>query len=101
MESLPSTLFSPEARQQQPRSGVVVTHRTRPVKPNARHCPHCSKIAWRTWELAMKRVEKLKASSRAKKPDTLDAYKCPVGLGWHVGHNWKLRWNSLGSEEHK
>jgi hypothetical protein len=48
----------------------------------------------------MKRVEKLKASSRAKKPDTLDVYQCPSGLGWHVGHNWKLRWNSLGSEEH-
>jgi len=46
----------------------------------------------------MKRIEKLKRSSRAKKPDTLDVYQCPSGLG--VGHNWKLRWNSLGSEEH-
>jgi hypothetical protein len=48
----------------------------------------------------MKRVEKLKASSRANKPDTLDAYKCPSGLGWHVGHNWTLRWNSLSTGEH-
>ena len=46
----------------------------------------------------MKSVEKLKASTRAKKPDTLGIYKCPSGLGWHVGHNWKLRRNSLDSE---
>jgi hypothetical protein len=40
----------------------------------------------------------LKASARAKKPDTLDVYQCPSGLGWQRGYNWKLRGNSLGSE---
>ena len=43
----------------------------------------------------MKRVEKLKASSRARKPDTVDIYQCPSGLGWHVGHNWRLRGTKL------
>jgi hypothetical protein len=49
----------------------------------------------------MKRIEKLKASTRVKKPDTLDVYQCPSGLGWHIGHNYKLQWISLGTGEHK
>jgi hypothetical protein len=78
-----------------------VTSRTRPVKPNARRCPHCSKVAWPTWELAKLRVEQLKATPGVRKPYLLDAYRCPVARGWHIGHNYKLQWISLCTGEHK
>jgi hypothetical protein len=65
------------------------------------YCFRCSKVGWPTWESAKLRVEQVKSDPRAKRPDLLDAYKCPVGLGWHVGHNYKLRWISLCTGEHK
>ncbi|MBB5315823.1 hypothetical protein HDF09_000473 [Edaphobacter lichenicola] len=65
------------------------------------YCETCSKIAWGTRELAEQEVERLKGAPGARRPDLIDSYKCCHGLGWHVGHNYKLRWISLCIGEHK
>ena len=46
-------------------------------------------------------VESLKSQPGARKPYLLDSYRCPVGIGWHIGHNYKLQWISLCIGEHK
>jgi hypothetical protein len=65
------------------------------------YCFHCSKVVWPTWESARLRVEELKSTPGVRKPYLLDAYRCPVGAGWHIGHNYKLQWLSLCTGEHK
>jgi hypothetical protein len=78
-----------------------MSSRTKHRKPTNGYCPHCSKIVWPTWESAKLRVEELKSTPGVRKPYLLDAYRCPVGSGWHIGHNYKLQWISLCTGEHK
>jgi hypothetical protein len=74
---------------------------TKANKPTGGYCLHCSKVTWHTWESAKLRVEELKAIPGVRKPYLLDAYRCPKGSGWHIGHNYKLQWLSLCTGEHK
>jgi hypothetical protein len=64
-------------------------------------CKRCSKVAWLTSQGANEEVNRLKSLPGAHKPDLLDSYRCPHGPGWHVGHNYKLKWISLCIGEHK
>jgi hypothetical protein len=62
---------------------------------------HCAKVVWPTRESAEAKVARMKSTPGMRKPYLLDSYKCPKGLGWHVGHNYKLQWISLCIGEHK
>lgn len=64
-------------------------------------CEECSKIIWQSKEQAIRHVESVKSRPGVKRPDLLDSYLCPKSHGWHVGHNYKLRWISLCIGEHK
>lgn len=74
-------------------------------KKKSASCPHycddCRKVVWPTLESADSRVAALKEIPGAHKPYLLNAYRCPVGKGWHIGHNYKLQWISLCIGEHK
>jgi hypothetical protein len=65
------------------------------------YCVQCSKIVWPTLDEAKERVEKVISESGTRKPYLLDSYRCPNGMGWHIGHNYKLQWISLCIGEHK
>ena len=67
----------------------------------AGYCQHCDKLIWPTVEVAKERAESLKSQPGAHKPDLLDAYRCPAGSVWHIGHNYKLKWISLCIGEHR
>ena len=64
-------------------------------------CADCSKIIRTEREDALQQVEEMKLWTTMKRPDLLDAYRCPHGCGWHIGHNYKLQWISLCVGEHK
>ena len=72
-----------------------------PAAGGTTYCEGCSKISWPTIETANETVERLKSQPGARKPELIDAYRCPLGTGWHVGHNYKLKWISLCIGEHK
>ena len=84
-----------------PDRGLAMSTKAKANKPTPGYCLHCSKVAWHTWESAKLRVEELKAIPGVRKPYLLDAYRCPKGAGWHIGHNYKLQWLSLCTGEHK
>lgn len=65
------------------------------------YCLECSKIVWPTIEDANKQVEHAKSDQATRRPDLLEAYPCPHGKGWHLGHNYMLAWTSLCVGEHK
>jgi hypothetical protein len=65
------------------------------------YCVPCSKLLWVTREVADKRVEDMKAKPDVRKPHLLDSYRCPHGGGFHIGHNYLLKWMSLCIGEHK
>lgn len=64
-------------------------------------CARCGKLAWQSFELARQQLNHLKGQAGMRRPDLLDAYRCPAGNGWHIGHNYKLQWLSLCIGEHK
>ena len=72
-----------------------------PTTGGTPYCESRSKIAWPTVEAANEMVESLKSQPGARKPYLLESYRCPAGIGWHVGHNYKLQWISLCIGEHK
>jgi len=43
----------------------------------------------------MEQVNRLKEQPGERRPDLLDAYRCPNHEGWHIGHNYKLKWISI------
>ena len=53
------------------------------------YCLHCSKIVWPSREAATLRVQEVKDTPGVQRPDLLNAYKCPDGPGWHIGHHPK------------
>lgn len=67
----------------------------------AGYCTDCSKRTWLTFEEAGVAVEKIKTEPGMRKPDLLNPYCCPAGNGWHIGHNYKLKWISLCIGERK
>jgi hypothetical protein len=67
----------------------------------ANWCEDCSKIIWLAQGEAAHQIESLKSQSGVRRPELLDEYRCPHGRGWHVGHNYKLKWISLCIGEHK
>ena len=60
------------------------------ITPASGYCQKCSKIAWNSREKAEKEVQRIKARPDARKPHLIDAYPCPYGNAFHVGHNFKL-----------
>jgi hypothetical protein len=64
-------------------------------------CADCSKIIWPEREEALEQVEIVKLWPATKRADLLNAYRCPHGRGWHIGHNYKLKWISLCIGEHR
>lgn len=71
------------------------------AKAGATYCQQCSKFSWPTIEAANEKVEEMKMKPKTRKPYLLGSYRCPLGNGWHVGHNYKLHWISLCIGEHK
>jgi hypothetical protein len=65
------------------------------------YCEQCDKIVWATLETANSMVDRLKSQPSAREPHLLDMYRCPSGNGWHIGHNYKLKWISLCIGEHR
>jgi hypothetical protein len=53
-------------------------------------CTDCRKIAWPTFEAANAKVGEMKEHPSTRTPHLLEAYRCPSGKGWHVGHNYVL-----------
>lgn len=70
-------------------------------RPGSKYCKECKKIAHPTLEAAQEVIEIMKAESVSHAPYLLDAYRCPKGSGWHIGHNYKLQFLSLCIGEHK
>lgn len=65
------------------------------------YCKPCSKITWSSKDEANAAVERAKANPECRKPYLLNAYQCPAGNGWHIGHNYMLAWASLCIGEHR
>ena len=69
-------------------------------KSNNPSCSTVTRSPWPSRQAAKLTIRKVKETTGAQRPDTLDAYKCPAGAGWHIGHNAKLRKiKSLSTEE--
>ena len=94
--------MSLKSRKEKRRLRRVRSRRNREAQRlGAVYCESCSKFAWPTFEKANERVESLKSQPGARKPELIDAYRCRAGAGWHIGHNYKLKWISLCIGEHK
>jgi hypothetical protein len=90
--------IGPAARSE---AGPAMNRKAKRRSSSASYCNQCSKFAWHTRKRAKLEVERLKASHDVKKSYLLDVYRCPVDHGWHVGHNYTLRWLSLSTGEQK
>ncbi len=74
--------------------------RKRKVNENASYCYGCRKVGWSTVESATAEVRRLRQTG-VRKQYLLNSYRCPLGVGWHIGHNYNLQWNNLCIDEHK
>jgi hypothetical protein len=70
-------------------------------RPKADICRHCAKVVWHKRESVEAKIGRMKSTPGMRKPYLLGSYKCPEGLGWHVGRDYKLQWISLCIGEHK
>jgi hypothetical protein len=75
--------------------------RRAPRRSTPHWCAYCSKLIRPSREEAVRQVESVKSRPGVRKPELLDAYYCPQGRGWHIGHNYKRKWISLCVGEHK
>lgn len=73
----------------------------RSAQAEGNYCEACSKIAWSAAELAEREVQRLRAEPGVSRSELIDAYRCQHGIGWHVGHNYKLKWISLCVGKHR
>ena len=86
---------------------ISETIETRPTVAGARialasgYCKKCSKIAWASREKAEREVQRIKAKPNARKPHLIDAYPCPYGNAFHVGHNFKLLYEFRNEPENR
>lgn len=76
-------------------------NRRRKTGPHPFYCDDCGKIIWQSKVSADAQVENLRSCPGFDSPELLNSYQCPAGRGWHIGHNYKLRWISICIGEHR
>lgn len=58
----------------------------------ARHCDRCGKTGHRLQAHARANIASILRAPLRRDPFlwALKPYRCPYGLGWHIGHDWGL-----------